>query len=399
MPIRLATRARGISPSSTLAMDARAKQMLREGQDVVFFGVGEPDFDTPDFIKDEAIAALRAGQTKYAPPAGSADLRETVCVRLREEYGLVYAPKNVVISCGAKQALYNVFQVLLEPGDEVILPVPFWVSYSEQVKLAGGVVVPVLTTAENRFHLRPEDFAAAITPRTRAVMLNYPNNPTGAVLSRDELAAIAGIAVQRGIVIVSDEVYDHLLYDDKKPVSVPTLGPEVAAQTILINGLSKTYAMTGWRVGYAAGDEGIIKAIGDLQSHSANVATFCQPAATLALRGPQDGVERMRAEFARRRDLMVELVKAAPGMDCVKPEGAFYVFADVSGLLGRVVGGQKIQDDVHLAEILLEEAKVAVVPGNGFGVPNYLRLSYATSQERIREGLGRIAALIGGGGH
>ncbi len=306
----------------------------------------------------------------------------------------VLSLQNLCKSFGAKQALYNVFQVLLEPGDEVILPVPYWVSYGEQVKLAGGIVVPVPTAAENRFHPRPEDFAAAITPRTRAVILNYPNNPTGAVLSRDELAAIAAIAVRHGIVIVSDEVYDHLLYDGLAPTSVPTLGPEVAAQTILINGLSKTYAMTGWRVGYAAGDEGIIGAIVDLQSHSANVTTFCQQAAAAALRGPQESVERMRAEFARRRDLMVELVRATPGMECVKPEGAFYVFVDISGLIGRVVGREKVRDDGHLAEIFLEEAKVAVVPGSGFGAPNYLRLSYATSRERIREGLGRIAALI-----
>ncbi|MGQ9779209.1 MAG: pyridoxal phosphate-dependent aminotransferase [Bacillota bacterium] len=397
MAIRLAERVRRITPSSTLAMDARAKQMQREGQDVVFFGVGEPDFDTPEFIKDEAVAALRAGLTKYAPAAGLADLREAVCRYLSAEYGLSYTPKNIVITCGAKHALYNVFQVILEPGDEVILPVPYWVSYSEQIKLAGGVVVPVMTTAANGFRMRPEDFAAAITPRTRAVVINSPNNPTGAVYSREELAAIAAIAVRHDLVIVSDEIYDHLIYDGLKPTSIPTLGPEVAARTILINGVSKTYAMTGWRIGYAAGDEAVIAAIADLQSHSSNATTFCQKAAIKALLGPQETVEKMRAEFARRRDLMVALVRETPGLDCLTPQGAFYVFVDVGGLIGRKVAGETVRNDEHLAEIFLEKAKVAVVPGAGFGMPNYIRLSYATSCERIEEGFRRIRALLGAG--
>ncbi|MGE5550227.1 MAG: pyridoxal phosphate-dependent aminotransferase [Bacteroidota bacterium] len=396
MALRLATRARGISPSSTLAIDAKAKQMLRDGIDVVSFGAGEPDFDTPGFIKEEAMAALRAGMTKYAPVSGTVDLKQAVCDRLRADYGLEYEPKHVVISCGAKHALYNAFQVLLEPGDEVILPVPYWVSYSEQIKLAGGVVVPVATTAANGFLLQPDDFAAAIGPRTRAVVINSPNNPTGAVYSREILGALAEIAVRRDLVIVSDEVYDHLVYDGVKPTSVPTLGPEVAARTILINGLSKTYAMTGWRIGYAAGDEGLIKAMGDLQSHSSNATTFCQAASVAALRGPQGEVETMRAEFAKRRDLMVELVRSIPGFKCTMPKGAFYVFADVAALVGRTIGGEKIRDDGHLAALLLEKARVAVVPGDGFGMPNYIRFSYATSRERIAEGLSRITAMIGG---
>ena len=394
MTINLAARARGISPSSTLAMDARAKQMQRDGLDVVFFGVGEPDFDTPEFIKDKAVAALRAGMTKYAPAAGIPDLREAVCERLLADHGLRYKPGNIVITCGAKHALYNVFQVLLEPGDEVILPVPYWVSYSEQVKVAGGVVAPVPTTAANRFHLQPQDFAAAITARTRAIVINSPNNPTGAVYGRNELASIAEIAVRHGLVIISDEIYENLVYDGVKATSVPTLGPEVAARTILINGVSKTYAMTGWRIGYAAGDEGVIKAISDLQSHSSNATTFCQAASAAALRGAQETVEEMRAEFARRRDLMVSLVRSIPGLECPVPEGAFYVFVNIAALIGQVVGKETVRDDEHLAEILLEEAKVAVVPGAGFGMPNYVRFSYATSQERIAEGLNRIAALI-----
>ncbi|NLG83174.1 MAG: pyridoxal phosphate-dependent aminotransferase [Firmicutes bacterium] len=395
--MRLSERVRRITPSSTLAMDARAKQMQREGQDVVFFGVGEPDFDTPEFIKDEAVAALRAGMTKYAPAAGLADLREAVCQYLYKEYGLSYRPKNIVITCGAKHALYNVFQVILEPGDEVILPVPYWVSYSEQIKLAGGVVVPVMTTAANGFRMQPEDFAAAITPRTRAVVINSPNNPTGAVYSRAELLAIAEIAVRHDLVIVSDEIYDHLIYDGLAPTSIPTLGPEVAARTILINGVSKTYAMTGWRIGYAAGDEKVIAAMADLQSHSSNATTFCQKAAIKALLGPQEAVEKMRAEFARRRDLMVRLVRETPGLDCLTPQGAFYVFVDVGRLIGRTVAGETVRDDEHLAEIFLEKAKVAVVPGAGFGMPNYIRLSYATSCERIEEGFRRIKALLAGG--
>jgi len=397
MTVRLSSRALSISPSATLAIDAKAKQMQNEGVDVITFGVGEPDFDTPEFIKESAMKALRAGVTKYPPAPGFQDLREAVCKRLLMDHNLSYRPGQIVITCGAKHGLYNIFQVLLEPGDEVILPAPYWVSYSEQVKLAGGVVVPIMTTAAKEFHLQPEDFAAVITPRTRAVVINSPNNPTGAVYSRDELAALADIAVRHDLTIISDEIYEHLIYDGLKPVSVPALGPEVAARTLIVNGVSKTYAMTGWRIGYIAGDETVIKAIGDLQSHSANATSFCQKASVEALLGPQEEVEAMRREFQRRRDHMVTLVRAIPGLSCLKPQGAFYVFVDMSDLVGRVVGKESIRDDGHFARILLEEARVAVVPGAGFGAPNYFRLSYAASMEKITEGLARIAALVGGG--
>ncbi|MGE5529040.1 MAG: pyridoxal phosphate-dependent aminotransferase [Patescibacteria group bacterium] len=397
MPVPLAARVGGITPSPTLAMDARAKKLREEGEDIVFFGIGEPDFDTPDAIKESAVSALRAGVTKYAPAPGYEDLREAVCAYLHREYGLSYTPKNVVISCGAKQALYNTFQVILEPGDEVVLPVPYWVSYSEQIKLAGGVPVLAATRAETGYHLQPADFEAAITPRTRAVVINSPNNPTGAVYSRDELAALAEIAIRRDLVIVSDEIYDHLVYDGLAPASIPALGPEVAARTILINGLSKTYAMTGWRIGYAVGDEKAMRAMADLQSHSANAASFCQKAAVAALTGSQETVAAMREEFQRRRDLMVSLIRAVPGLACATPRGAFYVFAETGALVGREIGGERVRDDDHLASILLEQARVAVVPGSGFGAPNHLRFSYATSRERIAEGMRRIAALIGGG--
>ena len=397
MTVRLSSRALSISPSATLAIDAKAKQMQNEGVDVITFGVGEPDFDTPEFIKESAMKALRAGVTKYPPAPGFQDLREAVCKRLLMDHNLSYRPGQIVITCGAKHGLYNIFQVLLEPGDEVILPAPYWVSYSEQVKLAGGVVVPIMTTAAKEFHLQPEDFAAVITTRTRAVVINSPNNPTGAVYSRDELAALADIAVRHDLTIISDEIYEHLIYDGLKPVSVPALGPEVAARTLIVNGVSKTYAMTGWRIGYIAGDETVIKAIGDLQSHSANATSFCQKASVEALLGPQEEVEAMRREFQRRRDHMVTLVRAIPGLSCLKPQGAFYVFVDMSDLVGRVVGKESIRDDGHFARILLEEARVAVVPGAGFGAPNYFRLSYAASMEKITEGLARIAALVGGG--
>jgi len=397
MTVRLSSRALSISPSATLAIDAKAKQMQNEGVDVITFGVGEPDFDTPEFIKESAMKALRAGVTKYPPAPGFQDIREAVCKRLLMDHNLSYRPGQIVITCGAKHGLYNIFQVLLEPGDEVILPAPYWVSYSEQVKLAGGVVVPIMTTAAKEFHLQPEDFAAVITPRTRAVVINSPNNPTGAVYSRDELAALADIAVRHDLTIISDEIYEHLIYDGLKPVSVPALGPEVAARTLIVNGVSKTYAMTGWRIGYIAGEETVIKAIGDLQSHSANATSFCQKASVEALLGPQEEVEAMRREFQRRRDHMVTLVRAIPGLSCLKPQGAFYVFVDMSDLVGRVVGKESIRDDGHFARILLEEARVAVVPGAGFGAPNYFRLSYAANMEKITEGLARIAALVGGG--
>lgn len=396
--MKLSQRARAMNPSPTLAIDAKAKQMVKEGLDVIGFGAGEPDFDTPEVIKNEAINSLRRGETKYTPASGTQQLKEAVCHKMQRDHGLEYGPNQVVICCGAKHALYNLFQVIADPGDEVIIPTPYWVSYSEQVTLTGAKPVLVQTTEASGFKMTAAQFEAAITPRTVALILNSPSNPTGTVYTREELAAIAAVAVAKKILVVSDEVYEKLIYEGEH-VSIASLGPEIKALTVIINGVSKTFSMTGWRIGYAVGEAGIIKAIGDLQSHStSNPTTFCQPASAYALQHPpQEELELMLAEFKKRRDYMVETLNRIPGISCLKPAGAFYVFANISGLIGRTIKGTKITDGDSFSSLLLEEAKVAVVPGSGFGAPEYVRLSYAIALNKIEIGLARIAQLVAEG--
>lgn len=396
---RLSKRAAGVAPSPTMRIDGLTKELLRKGVDVVSFGAGEPDFDTPDYIKEAAYEAIRKGFNKYAPTAGVPELKEAICRKLREENGLEYQPSQILVTVGAKHAVYNAIQALVDEGDEVVVPAPYWVSYTEQIKLAGGTPVIVETTADRDYKLEPGALKRAIGPKTKALILNSPNNPTGAVYSRSELQRIAEICVETGVLVISDEIYEKMVYDGAEHISIASLGQEIKALTVVINGLSKAYAMTGWRIGYAAAEPEIVKAMTDIQSHcTSSATTAAQVASVTALVAPEGkGITAsMVAEFDRRRKFMVERLNRIPGFRTRKPQGAFYVFPDVSRIVGREVSGERIRDDSHLAEVFLERARVSVVPGAAFGYPNHLRLSYATSYERIAEGLDRIEKLLTG---
>jgi aspartate aminotransferase len=393
--MRLATRARNISASPTLAMNARAKEMVEQGIDVLSFTVGEPDFNTPDHIAAAGIEAIRDGFTRYTPSAGIQNLKTAICTKLRRDNKLDYNPADVVVSNGAKHSIYNALQALIEDGDEVIVPAPYWVSYTEMIKLNGGTPVVIPTTAANGFKLIPEQLKTIITDRTKAIFINSPNNPTGAVYSRAELERLAEILVSHKIIIIADEVYEKLLYDGAVFTSVAALGPEIKGQTVTINGVSKTYAMTGWRIGYAAAPRVLAKAMANIQSHAtSNPNAIAQKAAVTALLGDQTPVKRMLAEFTHRRERMVKGIAAIPGMNCRKPEGAFYVFAQVAELFGKTVRGQKINSSMDLAELLLQEAHVALVPGAAFGDDAFVRFSYATSMDVIEEGLKRVKEVL-----
>jgi aspartate aminotransferase len=392
---RIAERARNAAPSPTLAITAKFKAMQAQGIDVVGFGAGEPDFDTPEHIKQAAIEALGRGETKYTPSSGIPPLREAVCEKLQRENGLSYQPNQIIVSVGAKHTIYNLFQTLLDPGDEVIIPVPYWVSYPEQVKLADGVPVFVDAPEANGFKLTADAVAAAVTPKTKVLVLNSPSNPSGAVVEEAELRKIAELAVERDFLILSDEIYEHLTYG-RKHVTVASFGAEVQKRTLLVNGFSKAYSMTGWRLGWLAADAEIVAAMGRIQDQStSNPTSFAQWGGVAALRGPQDCVEQMRAAFQERRDYIVDRLNAMPGVSCVKPEGAFYVLPNVSGLTG-----DRFPDGDAITEYLLNEARIAVVPGSGFGVPQNIRLSYATGMDAIRKGMDRLEtaakALAGG---
>ncbi|MBE3519546.1 MAG: pyridoxal phosphate-dependent aminotransferase [Firmicutes bacterium] len=392
--MKISERARAIGASPTLALDARTKELQKQGVDVVNFGVGEPDFDTPDHIKEAAIQAIRQGFTKYTPSSGIPELREACARKFREENGLDYKPDQILISVGAKHSIYNAIMVLCEPGDEALIPVPYWVSYPEMVKLAGAKPVYIQTTAETGFKVTPEMLSRAITPRTRVLILNSPSNPTGAVYTRKELSDIAEICLKHGIWVISDEIYEKLIYEGEH-VSFASLSPELLNITITVNGVSKAYAMTGWRIGYAGGPKEVIKAMGDLQSHAtSNPTSISQKAALAALTGPTEPLERMRQEFKKRRDYIVERAAKMPGFRCQIPNGAFYIYPDVSGLIGKSLGARVITSSSVLAEILLEKARIAVVPGEAFGTSANLRFSYATSMERIKEGMDRLEAVL-----
>jgi len=394
----LADRLQTLAPSSTLAVQAKAKELRARGIDVISFGAGEPDFDTPERIKEAAVAAMRRGQTKYTEVGGIPELRSAICAKLKRDNGLAYEPADVLVSCGAKHTLFNIVTTLINPGDEVVVPSPFWVSYPEQVRLLGGTPVTVETREAAGFDLDPERLRAALTPRTKLIVLNSPNNPTGAVFSSSALAAVARLAVERRLWIVSDECYESLTFEGRH-VSIAALGPEVMARTLVVNTCSKAYAMTGWRIGYAAGPRELIRAMTDVQSQvTSNASSVAQWAAVEALGGPQDDVARMAREFDRRRRLIVGGLNALPGVSCVMPKGAFYAFANVSGLLGRVWmhdgAAVTLKGSLDVAAFLLEQARVAVVPGLDFGSDAHVRLSYATSEPLIREGLARMGAAI-----
>ncbi|HHW18534.1 MAG TPA: pyridoxal phosphate-dependent aminotransferase [Firmicutes bacterium] len=392
--MRLSSRARSISTSPTLALDAKTKKLQREGINVINFGVGEPDFDTPQHIKDAAIESIQAGFTKYTPSSGIPELREAICEKLKKDNGLEYKPSEVLVSVGAKHSIYNAVMVLCDEGDEVLLPAPYWVSYPEMVKLAGGTPVILPTSIESGFKVTAQALEKAITPRTTLLILNSPSNPTGAIYTREELEKIAEVCLKHNIAVISDEIYEKLIYEGEH-VSFAALSPEVKAITITVNGVSKAYAMTGWRIGYAAGPEDVIKAMGDLQSHAtSNPTSISQKAALAGLKGPQEPLEKMRMEFKKRRDYMVERLNKMPGIRCLTPPGAFYVYPDVSGLIGKKLAGKVVSDDTTLADILLDEARIAVVPGKAFGTQGNLRFSYATSMAKIEEGLNRLENVL-----
>ena len=393
----LARRLKTLAPSSTLAVQAKAKELRARGLDVISFGAGEPDFDTPARIKDAALRALQSGQTKYTEVGGIPEVRAAVCTKLGRDNGLHYEPADVLVSCGAKHTLFNAMVALLDPGDEVLVPSPFWVSYPEQVKLVDGIAVAVATDAATGFDLDVDRLRAAVTPRTKILILNSPNNPTGAVFSPTALEAAAHLAVERNLWIVSDECYEPFTFEGGHR-SVAALGPEVKARTLVVNTCSKSYAMTGWRLGYGAGPRELIRAMTDVQSQvTSNPSSVAQWAAVEALTGPQDEIAVMAAEFDARRRLIVDGLNALPGVRCVMPRGAFYAFPDISGLFGRrTASGSTLRTSPDVAAFLLEDARVAVVPGVDFGSDAHVRLSYATSAELIREGLRRMEKAIRG---
>lgn len=393
----LSNKSLSISPSPTLAIDAKAKQMKSQGIDVIGFGAGEPDFDTPEHIKEAAIAAIRDGFTKYTPVAGALDLQKAICQKLLQDNGLTYQPAEIVVSNGAKHSLTNVFGALLNPGDEVIIPAPYWVSYSEIVKLNDGVPVIVPTKTENNFKITKEELAGALTQKTKVILLNSPNNPTGQVYSRVELHSVADFAVEHNLYVVSDEIYEKLIYGEHEHVSIASLNEKIKDLTIVVNGVSKSYSMTGWRIGYTASNAPIAKIMGSVQSHAtSNANSIAQKAAVVALTGQQDCVEEMKAAFAKRRDAMVEKIVAIPGLSCIEPTGAFYVFMNVSSLFGKSHQDRAIDSSDTFAALLLESVNVAVVPGTGFGAPAYVRLSYALSMEQVMAGMNRIEQFIKG---
>jgi aspartate aminotransferase len=391
-PLRLAARLAPVKPSITLAVTARAGELRAAGIDVVSFGAGEPDFDTPAHIKDAARAGLDRGVAKYTHFAGLVELRRAIAAELARVHRVDLTADQVLVSTGAKHSLYNVFQALLDPGDEVIIPAPYWVSYPDMVLLAGGKPVILPTRAEDRWAPDPALFAKALTDRTRAVVINTPSNPTGGVYSAETLRAIGEACAERGILLVSDDIYRSLVYGSASYTSIASLSPAIGRHTVLVDGVSKTYAMTGWRIGYAAGPAPLIRAMGVIQSQStSNPTHVAQVAALAALTGPQECVEEMRLVFDQRRLEMVARLRAIPGVSIDSPDGAFYCFPDVSSYVGRrTPSGQVIADDVQLCNYLVEEARVAVVPGSGFGAPGFVRLSYACSMEDIRRGLDRL---------
>jgi aspartate aminotransferase len=399
MNLKIASRLEPIKPSITLAVTAKAGRLKAEGVDVVSFGAGEPDFDTPDHIKDAARHSLDKGVGKYTEVAGLATLRRALASELSSVHRAKIDPDNVLVSCGAKHSLYNVFMALLDPGDEVLIPSPYWVSYPDMVMLAAGKPVIVPARAEDDFAVTAAQVAAACTPRTRAIVLNNPSNPTGTTYTRAQVEALAKVCVERDLLIVSDDIYRALVYGRAEYVSIASLSAELADRTILVDGVSKTYAMTGWRIGYTATTSALaplIKAMAKIQGQSTSNPTHIAQVATLAaVTGPQACVETMRRAFDERRIEMVKLLRAIPSVQCREPTGAFYAFPDVSAYVGRSTPeGRPLTTDVELCDWLLDHGRVAVVPGSGFGAPGHVRLSYACGMESIRDGVGRMSAAL-----
>ncbi len=395
MSLDLSRKAQNVKPSSTLAITARAKELKEMGIDVVGFGAGEPDYNTPDNINNAAIEAINAGFTKYTPASGTNDLKKAVCKKFKEFNNITYKENQIVISNGGKHSLTNVFQAILNPGDEVIIQTPYWLSYPEIVKLAGGTPVFVETSKENDFKITPEQLEAACNDNTKAFILNSPSNPTGAVYDKDELEAIAKVIIDNNIYVVSDEMYEYLIYDDAKHISIASLNDEIYKRTITCSGVSKSYSMTGWRIGYTGSSQEIAKYMSSVQSHqTSNPNSIAQVAATEAINGPQDAITIMRDEFDIRRKYIFDRVNSIPYLDGAKPQGAFYIFVDCSEVLEKSYKGEKIETTSKLAEILINDYNVAVVPCLDFGSPEYIRLSYATSIKEIEKGMDRIQNFI-----
>lgn len=396
MSLELSKKAAAVKPSSTLAITAKAKELKAQEKDVVGFGAGEPDFNTPENICEAAIKAIKDGFTKYTPASGTNELKAAISKKFKEFNGLDYDTDQIVISNGGKHSLTNIFTALINPGDEVIIPAPFWLSYPEIVKLAGGVPVIVTTTKEQNFKLTAEDLVAAVTDKTKALVLNTPNNPTGMLYTEEELRAIAKVAVEKDFYVVADEMYEMLVYGEQKHISIASLGKDIYDRTITCSGLAKSYAMTGWRIGYTGSSKEIAKMMGSVQSHqTSNPNSIAQKAAVEALTGPQDSVEKMHAEFDKRRKYMYKRICDMDLLDTLEPMGAFYVFVDGSAVLGKSYKGTKIESVPQMADILINEYNTAIVPCADFGFPDCFRLSYAISIEQIEKGLDRIEKFIG----
>jgi aspartate aminotransferase len=395
MTMKISKRAQEMTPSATIAMATKAKQMRADGIDVISFAAGEPDFDTPQAIREAAKGGIDEGLTRYPPSAGIPELRSAIREKLMRDNGLDYAEDEITVTCGAKHAIYNALQVMVDPGDEVIIPAPYWVSYPEQVKLAAATPVIAKTDPRNEFKISPADLEGAITDRTRAIILNYPSNPTGSTYSKDELRQIGEVLVGHGVAIISDEIYEKLVYDGETHCSIASACPATKPLAVIANGVSKAYAMTGWRMGFAAGPKNIIAKMSSLAGQQlTGIPGFVQKACVEAFAGPQDEVARMREEFAKRRGIMHERLMAIEGISCRMPKGAFYLFPDMSAYLGKKAGDRKIESSTDLAGYLLEKAHIATVSGDPFGAPGHIRLSYATSRDKIEEGVKRMARAL-----
>jgi aspartate aminotransferase len=395
MNSKVSLRAQQMEGSKTIKLTMKAMDLRKQGINVLIFGQGEPDFPTPAHICEAAHKAIKEGHTKYTPTAGIMELRQAISEKLRVDNGLHYEPNQVIVSTGAKHSLINIFFALLNPGDEVIIPVPAWLSYWEQVKLAGGVPVLIQTKGDNEFKLTPEQLEAAITPKSKCLMINSPGNPTGSVYTRKELEKLAEICVKHDLIVIADEIYEKLIYDGEKHVSIGSLGQDNFERTIVVNGFSKAFAMTGWRMGYAAAPMEIAKVMDDLQSHmTSNPTAFVQFASIDALRGSQEPIREMVEEYDRRRIRMVQMLREIPGLECSMPKGAFYAFPSIQGLIGKQAMGETIGNDEDLSRLLLEHANILVVPGSSFEMKNYIRLSYATDMKTIEKGMNQFRDFV-----
>ena len=391
----LSNRARSLKPSPTLAINAKAKSMQAQGIRVISFGAGEPDFDTPQNIKQAAKKAIDDGFTKYTPVGGIDDLKDAIIKKFQRDSGLTYKRSEIIVSCGGKHSFYNLAQAIFDQGDEVIVPAPYWVSYPPMVALANAMPVIVETEEKNEFKITPDELKKAVTPKTKALIINSPSNPTGSAYTKGELEKIAEMAISKNFFVISDEIYEKIVYDGFQFTSIASLGDEMKKRTIIVHGVAKTYAMTGWRIGYTAGSDEIISAMNNIQSQStSNPTSISQKASVEALIGPQNEVEKMVSAFGQRRNYIVDRLNKIPGVSCYKPVGSFYVFPNFSSYYGKSYQGKKIENSTMLADYFLDVAKVAVVPGVEFGADPFERLSYATSMEDIKEGLNRIEEAL-----